>query len=54
MLSLAQQREELSIIDDQIGAPTSAELIADITAHAIPQTIVDANKVGIYHSGGKW
>ncbi|MEL1747312.1 SDR family oxidoreductase, partial [Acinetobacter baumannii] len=29
MLSLAQQREELSIIDDQIGAPTSAELIAD-------------------------
>ncbi|WP_407513059.1 dTDP-4-dehydrorhamnose reductase [Acinetobacter baumannii] len=49
MLSLAQQREELSIIDDQIGAPTSAELIADITAHAIPQTIVDANKVGIYH-----
>ena len=49
MLSLAQQREELSIIDDQIGAPTSAELIADITAQAIPQTVADANKVGIYH-----
>lgn len=49
MLNLAQQREELSIIDDQIGAPTSAELIADITAHAIAQTLLDQNKVGIYH-----
>ena len=49
MLNLAQQREELSIIDDQIGAPTSAELIADISAHAISQTLVDQRKVGIYH-----
>lgn len=49
MLSLAQQREQLSIIDDQIGAPTSAVLIADITAHAIVQTMADFNKVGIYH-----
>ncbi|MDM1772190.1 dTDP-4-dehydrorhamnose reductase [Acinetobacter indicus] len=49
MLTLAQQREELSIIDDQIGAPTSAELIADISVHAIIQTLQDATKVGIYH-----
>lgn len=49
MLNLAQQREELSIIDDQIGAPTSAELIADISAHAISQTLADQRKVGIYH-----
>ena len=49
MLNLAQQREELSIIDDQIGAPTSAELIADITAHAIPQVVADVSKAGVYH-----
>ena len=49
MLSLSQQREELSIIDDQIGAPTSAELIADVSAHAIVQTLRDQTKIGIYH-----
>ncbi|MDN5512250.1 MAG: dTDP-4-dehydrorhamnose reductase [Acinetobacter sp.] len=49
MLNLAQQREELSIINDQIGAPTSAELIADITAQVIPQVMKDSSKSGIYH-----
>ena len=49
MLNLAQQREELSIINDQIGAPTSAELIADITAQAIPEVIKENSKIGIYH-----
>jgi dTDP-4-dehydrorhamnose reductase len=37
ILKLARQRESLQIIDDQIGAPTSAELLADVTAHAIRQ-----------------
>ncbi|QDK98819.1 dTDP-4-dehydrorhamnose reductase [Acinetobacter tandoii] len=49
MLNLAQQRQELSIINDQVGAPTSAELIADITAHAIPQVLENQQKAGIYH-----
>lgn len=35
MLKLASTREELSIIHDQIGAPTGAALIADITAQAL-------------------
>ncbi|MCH4249007.1 MAG: dTDP-4-dehydrorhamnose reductase [Acinetobacter populi] len=35
MLKLAQSKDELSVIDDQIGAPTGAALIADITAQAI-------------------
>ena len=49
MLALSQQREELSIINDQIGAPTSAELIADVSAHAIVQTLRDQTKIGTYH-----
>ncbi len=35
MLRLAQEREELKVIDDQWGAPTGADLLADVTAHAL-------------------
>ena len=35
MLKLAQSKDELNIITDQIGAPTGAALIADITAQVI-------------------
>jgi dTDP-4-dehydrorhamnose reductase len=37
MLRLGQQRERLTVINDQWGAPTGAELIADLTAHAVRQ-----------------
>ncbi len=49
MLRLGAERERLTVIDDQWGAPTGAELIADITAHAIVQTRQHAEKAGIYH-----
>jgi len=39
MLKLAQEREELSIVSDQVGAPTSAKLIADTTTVCIQQAI---------------
>ena len=54
MLKLAQERERLTVIDDQWGAPTGAELIASVTAAAIQKVTVkeDANHdalAGIYH-----
>lgn len=49
ILNLAKMREKLSVIDDQYGAPTSAELIADCTAIALVQTLLDKKKCGVYH-----
>lgn len=49
MLRLAKDREELSVINDQYGAPTSAELLADCTAHAIRTIENRASLAGLYH-----
>lgn len=49
MLRLAAQRDELRVINDQFGAPTSAELIADVTAHCIRQVIGHDVLTGTYH-----
>ena len=55
MLRLAKERERLTVIDDQFGAPTGAELLADVTAHAIRDTLRDPAKAGLYHlaAGGE-
>ncbi|WP_448678095.1 dTDP-4-dehydrorhamnose reductase [Delftia acidovorans] len=55
MLRLAQEREVLSVIDDQWGAPTGADLIADVTAHAIRQLQRQPGDQGLYHlvAGGE-
>ena len=42
-------RSRLTVIDDQFGAPTGAELLADVTAHAIRATLQDESKTGRYH-----
>jgi len=55
MLRLAAERDSLGVIDDQHGAPTGAELIADITAHAITATRRNPALAGLYHlaAGGE-
>jgi len=50
MLRLAKERDSLTVISDQYGAPTGAELLADITAHAIRATLEDPSKRGLYHA----
>jgi len=49
MLRLAGERERLTVIDDQKGAPTGADVIADVTAHAIRSVLQQADLAGIYH-----
>ena len=51
MLRMAAERERLTVIDDQHGAPTGADLIADVTAQAIRQVMHNSapTLAGIYH-----
>ena len=49
ILRLAKERETLNVIDDQVGAPTAAELIADVTAHALRDVLSGRAPGGTYH-----
>lgn len=50
MLRLAGERERLTVIDDQVGAPTGADLIADVTAHALRTVTAEREGLaGTYH-----
>ncbi len=50
MLRLAAERERLAVIDDQIGAPTGADLLADVSAHALRALAVRPELAGTYHA----
>ena len=55
MLRLAKERNALTVINDQMGAPTGAELLADVTAHAIRSLQLNPDQAGLYHlvAGGE-
>jgi dTDP-4-dehydrorhamnose reductase len=55
MLRLAAERDTLNVINDQFGAPTGAELLADATAHATRLALQNFNVSGLYHlvAGGQ-
>lgn len=51
ILKLAQERDKLSIVSDQVGSPTSAALLAEVTAEIVKQLFAPAasDKYGTYH-----
>jgi len=55
MLRLAAEKDQLAVINDQIGAPTGADLLADITAHALRVALQRPEVSGLYHlaAGGQ-
>jgi dTDP-4-dehydrorhamnose reductase len=50
MLRLAGERERLTVIDDQIGAPTGADLLADLSVHLLRQAVGRPEVSGLYHA----
>ena len=49
MLRLAAEREQLRVVNDQVGAPTGAELLADGAAHALRSLLAQPDLSGTYH-----
>ena len=50
MLRLASERDRLEVVDDQVGAPTGADLLADLTAHVLLGLVDDPSLGGTYHA----
>jgi dTDP-4-dehydrorhamnose reductase len=50
MLRLAQERDRLTVIADQHGAPTGADLLADLTVHALRIALDRPDVAGTYHA----
>lgn len=49
ILRLSKEKETLSIVADQIGAPTGADLLADVTAYCALQALNNPSLSGLYH-----
>jgi dTDP-4-dehydrorhamnose reductase len=57
MLKLFQQKQEIKVIDDQIGTPTSARVVAEVTSKMLRESLQNKKNLSgeIYHltTGGK-
>ncbi|MEE9303069.1 MAG: dTDP-4-dehydrorhamnose reductase, partial [Thiotrichaceae bacterium] len=53
MIRLAREHGHLTVIDDQIGAPTGADLLADVTIHSIRTALRQPQVSGLYHLAAK-
>jgi len=53
MIRLAREHDHLTVIDDQIGAPTGADLLADVTVHSIRTALQQPQVSGLYHLAAK-
>lgn len=49
MLHLGSINPELRVVNDQIGAPTSATMLAEMTLLAIERVLVNSSLAGCYH-----
>jgi dTDP-4-dehydrorhamnose reductase len=49
MLRLAAERDRLAVVDDQTGAPTGADLLADLCAHMLRSAVQRPDVAGTYH-----
>lgn len=49
MLRLAQSSDELRVVCDQVGAPTSAIMLAEVTLQAVERVLVKPELGGLYH-----
>ena len=50
MLKLARERDRLTVIADQFGAPTGADLLADLSAHMLRTALLRPDVAGTYHA----
>ncbi|HMD18917.1 MAG TPA: dTDP-4-dehydrorhamnose reductase [Alloacidobacterium sp.] len=49
MLRLGRERDQLKIVDDQFGAPTSSTAIADATRAIVDKAATTESAFGVYH-----